>query len=471
MKYTLLLLLGCILGIQAQNPPIIDLELFATGFDKPVEIKNAGDDRLFIVQQSGLIQILNTDGSINDTPFLDLTSIIQDSGFEQGLLGLAFHPDYATNGQFFVNYTETIGGNDFSTIARFTVSADANIADPNSNTTLLTVAQPFSNHNGGCLQFGPDGFLYIALGDGGSGGDPGNRSQNLSTLLGKLLRIDVDNTDTGLNYGVPVDNPFVGTTGVLPEIWAYGLRNPWKFSFDSENGDLWIADVGQNEIEEINRVTTASAGGENYGWRCFEGTLPFNTANCPDQATLTFPVAEYTHSGNGLFKCSITGGYVYRGTEYPNMIGTYVFADFCSAEMATVDASDQINYFGPFDGGIASLGEDINNELYAAIPGTGSIYRVVDTSVLGTEDSFLQKMVVFPNPTNGTITFRYPAFANPPARPAGADQLNIYDITGKLVQSQTIQRSETSFSVAQLPVGVYIARMSRNPQTLKLVIQ
>lgn len=464
MRLSILFIFIFSLFINAQNDPIIDLELFASGFDKPVEIKNAGDERLFVVQQSGLIQILNTDGSINDTPFLDLTSIIQDAGFEQGLLGLAFHPDYATNGQFFVNYTETINGNDFSTIARFTVSADANIADPNSNTNLLTVAQPFSNHNGGCLQFGPDGYLYIALGDGGSGGDPGNRSQNLSTLLGKLVRIDVDNTDTGLNYGVPVDNPFVGTTGALPEIWAYGLRNPWKFSFDSENGDLWIADVGQNEIEEINRVPPASTGGENYGWRCYEGSSPFNTSNCPDQSTLTFPVAEYTHSGNGIFKCSITGGYVYRGTQYPNMIGTYVFGDFCSAEMATVDASDQISYFGPFDGGIASLGEDINNELYAAIPGTGAVYRVVDTSVLGTEDNLTQNIALFPNPTHGTVTFRYPAFAK-------ADQLNIYDITGKLVQSQTIQGSETSFSVAQLPVGVYIARMSRNPQTLKLVIQ
>lgn len=463
MKYTTLLLLLCVIGINAQNDPIIDLELFADGFDKPVEIKNAGDDRLFIVQQSGLIQILNTDGTINATPFLDLTNTITDQGFEQGLLGLAFHPDYATNGQFFVNYTETIAGNDFSTIARFTVSTDPNVADPNSIAPLITVSQPFSNHNGGCLQFGPDGYLYISLGDGGNGGDPGNRSQNLTTLLGKLLRVDVDNTDTGLNYGIPADNPFVNDSSALNEIWAYGLRNPWKFSFDSENGDLWIADVGQNEIEEINRVSTASTGGENYGWRCYEGSAPFNTSNCPDQATLTFPVAEYTHSGNGLFKCSITGGYVYRGTLYPNMVGTYVFADYCSAEMATVDQNDEINYFGAFDGGIASLGEDINNELYAAIPGTGSIYRVVDTSVLSTEDTVFTAASLYPNPANTNVTLDYPAFAK-------ADQLNIYDITGKLVKTQSILSNSTTFSIAQLPSGIYIASMSSNSKTLKLVV-
>ncbi len=464
MRFTTLILLTVFIGVQAQNTPIIDLELFANGFNGPVEIKNAGDDRLFIVEQSGRIRILNQDGTINSTPFLDLTNTVEAGGFEQGLLGLAFHPDYATNGQFFVNYTENVSGSDFSVIERFTVSSDPNVADPNSNTPLLSVSQPFSNHNGGCIQFGPDGYLYIALGDGGSGGDPGNRSQNLNTLLGKLLRIDIDNPDAGLNYGIPNDNPFVNDSDALNEIWAYGLRNPWKFSFDSDTNDLWIADVGQNQIEEINRVTPSSTGGENYGWRCFEGSDPFNTSNCPDQSTLTFPVAEYTHSGNGIFKCSITGGYVYRGTAYPNMIGTYVFGDFCSAEMATVDNNDQISYFGPFDGGIASLGEDVNNELYVAIPGTGSIYRVVDTSVLATEDSKINTFSFFPNPATHTITFEYPAFAK-------ADQLNIYDITGKLVQQQPIQNNSTTFSIAQLSTGVYIARMTSNSQTLKLVVQ
>lgn len=464
MKILSLILLAFVTTLQAQNPPIIDLELFASGFDGPVEIKNAGDDRLFIVEQSGLIRILNTDGSINDEPFLDLTNVINDAGFEEGLLGLAFHPDYATNGLFYVNYIETISGSDNTVISSFTVSDDANIADPDSQSTILMVSQPFSNHNGGSLQFGTDGFLYIALGDGGSGGDPGNRSQNLNLLLGKLLRIDIDNPNAGLNYGIPADNPFVNDNAARDEIWAYGLRNPWKFSFDSENDDLWIADVGQNEIEEINRVSTASIGGENYGWRCFEGSEPFNTSGCPDNNTLTFPVAEYTHSGNGIFKCSITGGYVYRGTEFPNMVGTYLFGDFCSAEMATLNEDNEITYFGPFDGGIASLGVDLAGEMYVAIPDAGAIYNIIDTSVLSIDDNAFSSASLFPNPAKNQVNFEYPAFAK-------AEQLNIYDLTGKLVQSEPIKSRSTNFSITSLSSGVYIARMTGTNQTLKLVVR
>lgn len=462
MRIFTLLLLCCFSFLQAQNPEI-DLELFASGFNNPVEIKNTGDSKLFIVEQSGLIRILNQDGSINDEPFLDLTNIITDQGFEQGLLGLAFHPDYTNNGQFFVNYTETINGDDVTTIARFTVSNDQNIADLNSLTKFITIPQPFDNHNGGCLQFGPDGYLYISSGDGGSGGDPGNRSQNLETLLGKLLRIDVNNPDTGLNYGIPDDNPFVGNPDALDEIWAYGLRNPWKFSFDTENGDLWIGDVGQGEIEEINRASSTSTGGENYGWRCYEGSEVFNNANCPNENTLTFPIAEYTHSGNGAFKCSITGGYVYRGSEYPNMVGTYVFADYCSSEMGIVDNTNTISYFGPFNGGIASLGEDSNNELYAAIPGTGSIYRVIDNSVLSTEDFDLNQLQITYNSKTSKVNVFFPAFAK-------AEQLNLYDLSGKLVHSESIESNETSFSVAQLSSGIYIATMSTSPQIIKLIV-
>ncbi len=462
MKVFTLLLLCSFSFLQAQNIDI-DLELFAAGFENPVEIKNAGDNRLFIVQQGGLIRILNTDGSINEDPFLDLTNIITDQGFEQGLLGLAFHPNYTNNGEFFVNYTETLNGDDVTTIARFTVSDNQDIANLNSLTKLITIPQPFSNHNGGCLQFGPDGFLYISSGDGGSGGDPGNRSQNLGTLLGKLLRIDVDNPEGGLNYGIPDDNPFVGNPDALDEIWAYGLRNPWKFSFDSENGDLWIGDVGQGEVEEINRASQTSPGGENYGWRCYEGSQIFNNANCPDEDTLTFPIAEYTHSGNGAFKCSITGGYVYRGRAYPNMVGTYVFADYCSSEMAIVDNTNTISYFGPFDAGITSLGEDINSELYAAIPGTGSIYRVVDNSVLSTEENQLDDFQVFYNSTTSMVDVFFPAFAK-------AEQLNLYDISGKLIQNVPIQNNRTSFSVAQLSSGIYIATMSSSPQIIKLIV-
>lgn len=464
MKLFTTLWLSVICTICAQNAPIIDLEIFATGFNNPIEIKHAGDDRLFIVQQSGLIRILNTDGTINNEPFLDLTNVINDAGFEEGLLGLAFHPEYSTNGRFFVNYIQTINGSDFTIISSFTVSDNPNIADPDSEINLLTIAQPFSNHNGGSLQFGPDGFLYIALGDGGSGGDPGNRSQNLDLLLGKLLRVDVDNPANGLNYGIPADNPFVNNSDARNEIWAYGLRNPWKFSFDSENNDLWIADVGQNAIEEINRIPISSTGGENYGWRCFEGSAPFNTSGCPSSNSLTFPVAEYTHSGNGAFKCSITGGYVYRGSLFPNMIGSYVFADFCSTEMATLDDADNITFFGFFDGGVTSLGEDINNELYAAIPAAGAIYKVVDTSVLSVDDTSFSLGKLYPNPAKTEVVLEYPAFAK-------AEHLNIYDLNGKLVQNQLIQGTTTTFSIAQLSTGIYMARLSGSSQAIKLVVQ
>lgn len=464
MKYYTLFILFSFFTMQAQNPPIIDLELFASGFNGPVEIRSAGDDRLFIVEQSGSIRILNADGTINADPFLDLSSVVNDTGFEEGLLGLAFHPDYGTNGRFFINHIETIAGSDFTVIKSFTVSADENIADPSSETVLLTIAQPFSNHNGGSLQFGADGMLYIALGDGGSAGDPGNRSQNLGLLLGKLLRIDVDNPEAGLNYGIPSDNPFVNDPNARDEIWAYGLRNPWKISFDSLTNDLWIADVGQNAVEEINRVSATSLGGENYGWRCFEGSTSFNASGCPAPATLTFPFAEYTHSGNGIFKCSITGGYVYRGSQFPNMVGTYVFADWCSSEAATADEAGNISFFGPFDGGITSFGEASNGELYAAIPGAGAIYRVIDASVLSVDENGFEGFSFFPNPSNVQVELRHPAFAK-------VDQLKIYDITGKLVQTEQIEGRNTSFSVAQLSTGVYLARMESTSQTIKLIIR
>jgi glucose/arabinose dehydrogenase len=241
----------------------IELEQFATGFTNPIEIVHAGDSRLFVVEQGGIIRILNADGSVNPNPFLNISNLVS-TGSEQGLLGLAFHPDYDDNGYFYVNYTNTAG---HTVVARYSVNpTDPSLADATSQLPLLTINQPYENHNGGCLRFGPDGYLYIATGDGGSGGDPENRAQNLETLLGKILRIDVDN---GNPYVVPATNPFMGVGGA-DEIWAYGLRNPWKFSFNRNNGDLWIADVGQNAVEEINKVVS-NPGGLNYGWRCYEG--------------------------------------------------------------------------------------------------------------------------------------------------------------------------------------------------------
>jgi glucose/arabinose dehydrogenase len=373
-----------IIIIKAQT---IDIVSFGTGFNKPVSIKNAGDARLFVVEQDGIIQILNIDGTTNATPFLNIDSNVIDIssfGDERGLLGLVFHPNYSSNGFFFVNYINNSGN---TVVSRFSVSAsDPNIADPNSELILLNLVQPFTNHNGGDMAFGPDGFLYISTGDGGSGGDPGNRAQDLNTLLGKMLRIDVDNTSNGNNYGIPPDNPFFndGNATTLDEIWAYGLRNAWKFSFDRQTGDLWSADVGQGLFEEINMVSSTTSG-INYGWRCYEGNSVFNNTGCPDESSLTFPIAEYSHSNSGNFKCSITGGYRYRGTAFPNFSGLYFFADFCSNEigfLAENGANWDMSFSNVFDGNNwVAFGEDINGELYIAGISSGTIYKIVDADI------------------------------------------------------------------------------------------
>jgi glucose/arabinose dehydrogenase len=373
-----------IIVIKAQT---IDIVSFGTGFNKPVSIKNAGDDRLFVVEQDGVIQILNTDGTTNATLFLNINSRVIDlsgSGDERGLLGLVFHPNYDSNGFFFVNYIDNNGD---TVISRFSVSnTDANTADSNSELILLNIAQPFTNHNGGDMAFGPDGFLYISTGDGGSGGDPGNRAQDLNTLLGKMLRIDVDNSSNGKNYSIPSDNPFFndGDATTLDEIWAYGIRNAWKFSFDRQTGDLWSADVGQNLFEEINMVAS-TASGINYGWRCYEGNAVFDNSDCPDANTLTFPIAEYSHTNNGNFKCSITGGFRYRGSAYPNFNGLYFFADFCSGEIGFLKANGanwDMSFSEVFNGnGWVTFGEDSNGELYIAGISSGTIYKIVDANI------------------------------------------------------------------------------------------
>ena len=284
--------------------PEIKVEPVITGLANPVAITHAGDGsgRLFITLKGG--QVIIYDGTqMLPTPFLDITSLVS-SGGEQGLLSVAFHPNYASNGLFFVNYTDTNGD---TVIARYSVSTDPNVGDQSSAFILLTITQPFSNHNGGQLQFGPDGYLYIGMGDGGSGGDPQNNAQNLLTLLGKMLRIDVDG---GNPYAIPVDNPFLGDPTALDEIWASGFRNPWRFSFDRLTGDLFIADVGENRREEVDFQPASSPGGENYGWRLMEGNLCFNPPTNCNNGTLTLPILEYDH----LLGCSVTGGHRYRGT-------------------------------------------------------------------------------------------------------------------------------------------------------------
>jgi uncharacterized protein (TIGR03437 family) len=372
-------LLGPTVPLRAQG--LLDamrFEPITNDLDRPVSITHAGDGsgRLFLVEQDG--RILVHDGQqLLDTPFLDISNRASGNGFERGLLGLAFHPNYAQNGFFYVNYTD---GNGDTVIARYQVSrANPNLAPADSEAVLLRQDQPFSNHNAGELQFGPDGYLYLGLGDGGDAGDPGNRAQTLSVLLGKMLRIDVDGD---FPYAIPPSNPFVGQAGGVaqaaarPEIWAYGLRNPWRFSFDRATGDMFIGDVGQNRMEEIDFQPASSAGGENYGWRLMEGTLCFNPGNNCNDGSLTLPVLTYATGAN----CSITGGYRYRGPQYPQWNGVYIYGDYCSG-LIRAAVRDGANWMEAdtldTDFEISTFGEDEAGELYVADHGAGVVYRIV----------------------------------------------------------------------------------------------
>jgi glucose/arabinose dehydrogenase len=308
------------------------------------------------------------DGAVMPTPFLDIISLVNSSGSEQGLLGLAFHPRYSENGFFYVHYSDLNGD---TAIARYQVSADPNVADPTTASMLLQIDQPYSNHNGGHLLFGPDGYLYIGMGDGGSGGDPHGNGQNPTALLGKMLRIDVDG---GSPYAIPWDNPFVNTPDARGEIWATGLRNPWRYSFDRLTGDLYIADVGQNEYEEVNFAPLGTSG-LNYGWNRMEGTHCFRADDC-DRDGLVLPIGEYDHDEG----CSITGGNVYRGSAYPALFGGYFFGDFCSGRIWSLhrDAGGawiQTELLES-DAEISAFGEDTNGELYLTSMGDGAIYQL-----------------------------------------------------------------------------------------------
>lgn len=361
---------------QSLNPLQIELELFASGFNKPVGMYHAGDNRLFVVEQDQAdIEIIDLEGNSIGT-FIDLTGLVQTGG-ERGLLGLAFHPNYAENGYFYVNYYNT---NARTIVARYSVNPDnPNQALSNSALVLLNIPQPFSNHNGGHIEFGPDGYLYVGMGDGGSAGDPQNLAQNNNSFHGKMLRLDVDG---GNPYAIPADNPFIGDTSVLDEIWATGLRNPWKFCFDSQTGDLWNGDVGQNVWEEINFQPASSTGGENYGWRCYEANNTFNTNGCAGASNYTFPAVAVQHTNQNDY-CSITGGRVYRGAEYPAMQGNYLFTDYCAGDIRAVTTTDGVNFNThqalPNQGfGFVAFAEDINNEMYIVNTVSGQIFRVKD---------------------------------------------------------------------------------------------
>ncbi len=349
----------------------MQVELLADGFARLTHVTHAGDERLFVVEQPGRIWVLR-DGLRAPEPFLDIVDLVGSAANEQGLLSVAFHPRFAELGWFFVNYTDRQGN---TVVARYQRdSTDPERADPASALVLLTIEQPAGNHNGGQLTFGPDGYLYIGTGDGGNAGDPWNNAQNLSSLLGKLLRIDVDGAEP---YAIPANNPFVGQSEARPEIWAYGLRNPWRFTFDRATGDLFIADVGQNAQEEVNFQPATSRGGENYGWRIMEGTACYEPAAC-DPSGLELPIAHYLHhpTEGG---CSITGGYVYRGPRYPALQGAYLYTDYCSGNLWVLraEATGWQNYIaGKTNPQATSFGEDVDGELYL-VDSVGSVYRLV----------------------------------------------------------------------------------------------
>jgi glucose/arabinose dehydrogenase len=350
------------------NGSLVAVEVIASGLERPVYLNAPKQDRrLFVVEQAGVIRII-ADGQLLVTPFLDIRDRV-GSGGERGLLSVAFHPDYTNNGFFYVNYTDRDGD---TRVERYTVTAVPKLADPTSAKLILTVDQPFGNHNGGLIAFGPDGMLYIGMGDGGSGGDPLRHGQNRNTLLGALLRIDVDGGDP---YAVPPDNPFVGSPGARGEIWAYGLRNPWRFAFDREAGTLYIADVGQNRWEEVNVVSDA-AGGLNYGWNIMEGAHCFATDPC-DNSGLVLPAIEYGHADG----CSVIGGYVYRGTSIPAIRGHYLYADFCAGFLRSFRFADGIvadkRQWNVGDlGQVTSFGEDSQGAIYI-LSNNGRVYRLI----------------------------------------------------------------------------------------------
>ncbi len=339
-------------------------------FSRPLDFQSPSDgsDRIFIAEQGGIIKVFqNDENTTSSETFLDISTKINTNANEQGLLGLAFHPDFDSNGYFYINYTPNAG---LSVTSRFQVSSgNSNMADPNSELVLLEIPQPFTNHNGGQLAFGLDGYLYIASGDGGSGGDPDNNAQDLSNLLGAVLRIDVNTTSNGLNYAIPQSNPFLGLDNTRGEIYAYGLRNPWRMSFDPQTNNLWSGDVGQDEREEINIINS----GGNYGWKRFEGTFCFS-GDCDDSG-LVEPIFEYAHNGNDQ---SITGGYVYRGNQTQSLRGKYIYADFVDGriwalESDTGSPDNQLLLNANLN--ISSFGVDSNNELYiCAFDGT--IYQL-----------------------------------------------------------------------------------------------
>ncbi len=448
------------------------VEQVITGLDQPVRlVAPEGDSRLFVVERSGRILIFDQQGAELDT-FLNISG--QTTTFsERGLLGLAFDPFYAMTGRFYINFTNLQGD---TRVARYSVSQDnENMADPTTQEIILSVDQTDPNHNGGHMEFGSDNLLYIGLGDGGGGGDTFNRAQNDQLLLGKMLRLDVD-VPTG--YAIPSDNPFIGQPP-RDEIWAKGLRNPWCFSFDKVTGDLYIADVGQSEEEEVDVQPRSSTGGENYGWRLMEGFSCFNpTIDCND-GSLTLPVHTYSHGGSP-FRCSISGGYVYRGTAMPFLNGQYFFADYCSNQIWTLNwtesgglgsVTDRTADMTPPGGyfSVASFGQDGLGELYILDVDRGRVYRIIQgaSSVSNIPESRLHLAQNTPNPFNPRTEI---AFTVP--QDGSRVRLSVFDTAGRLVRTlvdgsldagnQTAVWNGTNNAGRKVESGLYFYRLELN---------
>ncbi|HFC11238.1 MAG TPA: cadherin [Anaerolineae bacterium] len=395
-------------AIAAPTLTTIAMTPVATVGSTPTEITHAGDGRLFVTEKIGRIRIINGSGTLLTTPFLDIQTLVAD-GFEGGLLGLAFHPDFASNGQFFVNYTHNSNGSesvDETIIARYTANGfNPNVADP-SGTIIMRIDQPYGNHNSGPIRFGPDGYLYITLGDGGDQGDPNNVSQDGSELLGKILRIDVTDTAT---YTIPASNPFTQTAGIRDEIWAIGVRNPWRFDFDPLTDDLWLADVGQNAHEEINFVAAGTPAGLNFGWDCYEGfsTYDWTTPKCNVATDYLDPVYDYPHTDG---RCSVTGGAIYRGSQNPAMEGNYFYSDYCNSEIwriirdsasGVIQATQLTRTGGEYNPTV--FGRDNTGELYIGFDSNNSIHKLSTPDTLPTAVTLSNTTATITTPLLATI--------------------------------------------------------------------
>lgn len=425
----------------------IKLTPLTTGLNKPVDISNTGipgDQRLYIVEKDGKIKITQG-GTVLSPVFLDIDALVNSAANERGLLGLVFHPKFSENKYFYVHYNNLQG---HTVIARYKATANQLGVEPNSAKIILTVNQPYNNHNGGDLNFGPDGYLYIALGDGGSGGDPGNRSQNPKDMLGKVLRIDVDTENAP--YIIPTSNPFVGSTDTLPEIWSIGWRNPWRFSFDKSTGEMWLADVGQDVWEEIS-VEAANTPGLNYGWRCYEGNANFNTFGCGNKSNYAAPVHVYPNRFD--VGCSVTGGYVYRGNKIPELVGSYIYADFCTGKFWRLVKNNAGTYdnfeIGDFDAeDFSSFGEDIDGELYVSGLASGTIYKIElkPSSIDYTQNK--PSISIIENPASNTLKL---ALNN-----LSKANYSIMQINGAGIFSGSITNDQSNIDISSLSQGTYL---------------